>query len=166
VKRSKADRMYSKGGADAAWEEEMRREIERKKRELEGKTGPELTKEEKEKLDALLAKESAIRVRVVALNRRLNRGLSVVRALAAANKAVVNAQLPLFYPAVLALSRSPLVADDARLTLDWLARCADKYEYRSSSSGGSLTSLQSDRVTCSCHGGYGRPLQRHCSVPR
>lgn len=118
--------MYSKGGADAAWEEEMRREIERKKREQEGKTGPELTKEEKEKLDALLAKESAIRARLVALNRRLKRSLALIRSLAEASPAVVNGQLPVLYPAVLALTRSALVADEARLTLDWLARCADR----------------------------------------
>ncbi len=79
VKRSKTEKMYSKGGADAAWEEEMRREIERKKKEQEGKTGPELSKEDKEKLDALLAKESAIRTRVTALNRQLTRSLELIR---------------------------------------------------------------------------------------
>jgi hypothetical protein len=126
VKRSKADRMYSKGGADAAWEDEMRREIERKKREQEGTTGPELTKEEKEKLDALLAKESAIRARLVALNRRLKRSLALIRSLAEASPVVVNGQLPVLYPAVLDLTRSSLVADEARLTLDWLARCTDR----------------------------------------
>ncbi len=48
--------------------------------------------------------------------------------LVGANKNLMNAQLPSLYPAVLALTRSPLVAADARLTLDWLARCADRYE--------------------------------------
>lgn len=121
VRRDKADRKLYKG-ADAEWEKQLRAELEKKKKGDQ----PEISKEEQEAINALLAKESAIRHTVAAVYRRLSRALVALRSLAEANPAALYAHathLPRVYPAVLALLPSGLVDEFAAAAVDSLALC-------------------------------------------
>lgn len=119
VKQSKTERMYRKQGTDEQWERQVREELERKKKGASA--GPELTEQEREALDALLAKESAVRARLTAVRTRVIRALDMLRSAARAAPVAVNGTLPTVYAAVLALCASPLVSASAAAALQALA---------------------------------------------
>ncbi|CAG9783453.1 unnamed protein product [Diatraea saccharalis] len=89
---------------------QLRRELEDKKRK-EGKIKEvPLTSKQKEAIKAQLAKESAIRERLSALNARVVAGTDLISAIAVASPRALGTRARVLVPALLAATRSPLAA--------------------------------------------------------